>query len=135
MKNSEIEQKLVSKAASAMHKAYAPYSGFSVGAAVLSDKGRIFSGTNVENASYGATICAERSAVSAAVAAGHRHFTAIAVIANSPEPPPPCGVCLQVLSEFSNDNLLIICASSQKPDKTRRYKLKDLLPKRFKLNK
>lgn len=133
MKKQSYEAKLVSKASMAKAKAYAPYSGFSVGAALLSDKGRIFTGTNVENASYGGTICAERSAVSAAVSAGHRKFKALAVIADSPEPVRPCGLCLQVLSEFCNDNFLIICATSQKPARIIRYSLKELLPSRFRL--
>jgi len=133
VKSQNTEGELVSKAAKAMINAYAPYSGFSVGAAVLSNKGRIFTGANVENASYGATICAERSAVTSAVSAGHRKLKAVAVVADSPEPVPPCGACLQVLSEFCDSNLLIICATAQTPEKNIRYRLKELLPKRFKL--
>jgi cytidine deaminase len=80
--------------------AHAPYSGFAVGAAVRADDGRVFVGVNVENASYGLTACAERNALSAAVAAGARRFVALAVVGPESEPPAPCGACRQVLSEF-----------------------------------
>jgi cytidine deaminase len=85
----------------ARRHAYAPYSQFSVGAAVLSDDGRVFIGCNVENASYGLTICAERVAVTSAIAAGARHVRAVAVVGPADVATPPCGACRQVLAEFA----------------------------------
>ena len=84
----------------AREHAYAPYSGFLVGAAVKADDGRIFVGCNVENSSYGLTICAERNAIAAAIAAGIRGFSALYVVADSSLPVAPCGACRQVMAEF-----------------------------------
>ncbi|MEQ1824186.1 MAG: cytidine deaminase [Fimbriimonadaceae bacterium] len=107
-------------------RAYAPYSNFQVGAALESTSGRIFIGCNVENISYGLTICAERNAVFAAIAAGVRSFRRIVVVADSKEPVTPCGACRQALSEFS-ENMEIISINL----KSRKYraKLSDLLPR------
>lgn len=89
------------EAARVRTQAYAPYSGFDVGAALLTDDGTIFSGANVENASLGLSLCAERSAIAAAVATGRRRFRALAVVAPAPlGPTAPCGMCRQVLVEF-----------------------------------
>ena len=101
------DQQLFGLACEAMHRAYAPYSGFKVGACLLSSDGRAFQGCNIENASYGATICAERSAVSRAMTEGARSFTAIAVVGSSAQA-WPCGICRQVLNEFS-DNMRVLC--------------------------
>jgi len=101
---------LFNRARAAQKRAYAPYSNFRVGAALLVDSGEIITGGNVENGSYGLTICAERSAVVRAVAEGHRDFTAIAVAGDTDRAHtlPPCGACLQVLAEFDSENPLVV---------------------------
>ncbi|GAW93434.1 cytidine deaminase [Calderihabitans maritimus] len=96
-------KRLLEEADKAKSKAYAPYSRFSVGAALLTRSGKIFSGCNVENASYGLTICAERVAVVKAISEGERYFHAIAVIADAGVYCRPCGACLQFLAEFGTD--------------------------------
>lgn len=101
---------LVSAAREVREKAYAPYSKFQVGAALRTTSGRVFCGCNVENLSFGLTVCAERAAVFAAVAAGETSFEAIAVVADSIQPVTPCGACRQVLAEFSSD--LKICSEN-----------------------
>jgi cytidine deaminase len=89
------------KARSAMDKSYSPYSHFRVGAAILTDNGNVFTGTNVENVSYSLTMCAERVAMFKAISEGHRTFTDLAISSSSNVPTFPCGACRQVLSEFS----------------------------------
>ncbi len=112
--------------------AHAPYSGFAVGAAVLASSGCIYTGCNVENASYGLTICAERNAVAAAVAAGEKSLSAVAIIADAPEPVPPCGACRQVLVEFAGDVPVIMENLS---GQRRMLSLHELLPWRFEFKK
>src|SRR6267143_2330890 len=101
---------LIQAASAARKQAYAPYSGFSVGAAVQCKSGAVFVGSNIENISYGLTICAERIAIGSAVAAGEREFVAIAVVADTTEPIVPCGACRQFLAEFAPD-LIIVSAT------------------------
>jgi cytidine deaminase len=125
------ENALVAAARAALRRAYAPYSRFRVGAALLARDGRIFTGCNVENASYGLTICAERSAVFAAVAAGARKFRALAVVADGPKPPYPCGACRQVLAEFLPPDGILLVAASRRTAAAERFALRDLLPCQF----
>jgi cytidine deaminase len=121
-------KELVRTARAARRRAHAPYSGFRVGAAVLAG-GAIHAGANVENASYGLTLCAERVAVGAAVASGARRLDAIAVASGTAEPIPPCGACLQTLAEFAGAALPVILVGSggRRVDTT----LGALLPKAF----
>ncbi|HOV69302.1 MAG TPA: cytidine deaminase, partial [Clostridia bacterium] len=108
---------------------YAPYSGFRVGAALVCDDGTVFCGCNVESASYGATICAERSALSAAVAAGKRAFTAILITGDREEFVTPCGICRQALAEFGDMD--VYCANCR--GEYMKARLSELLPYSFKL--
>lgn len=94
-------ESLVEAARNAREGAYAPYSNFKVGAAVLTDRGDVFSGANVENATYGATICAERVAIGSAISSGARGVTAVVIVTQTEAPTPPCGICRQVFVEFS----------------------------------
>ncbi len=99
----DLASELVAAAAKAREKAYAPYSKFPVGAALLTEEGEIFSGTNIENSSSGLTVCAERVAVFSAIMAGSYRFSAMAVIGDSAQPVFPCGSCRQVLWELAGD--------------------------------
>lgn len=112
----------------ARERAYAPYSKFAVGAALLADSGEIFTGCNVENVSFGLTICAERVAVSTAVQAGCRQFSGIAVVADTESPAIPCGACRQFLAEF-NPALAIFCVGRGGVRRT--WSLSELLPSPF----
>jgi len=103
-------EELVAAAAAAREQAYAPYSGFQVGAALLAG-GRVFTGVNVEIASYPISVCAERNAVAAMVIGGERSIDAIAVVTGAEEPTPPCGGCRQALWEFGRD-ALVVCATT-----------------------
>ncbi|MBU3157134.1 cytidine deaminase [Clostridium estertheticum] len=101
-------EKLVSQALQARKNAYAPYSNFKVGAAVLTDDGKIFTGCNIENASYGATNCAERTAIFKAVSEGYTTIKAIAIVGVQNDYTYPCGICRQVIAEFATDDTKII---------------------------
>ena len=120
---------LLEQAYAAKELAYAPYSRFRVGCALLAADGRVFLGANVENAAYSPTICAERVALPAAVVAGAREFLAMVVVGDGPGPCPPCGVCRQVLYEFAPD--LDILAVGSDRDMERYVLSRDLLPHGF----
>ncbi len=114
--------------------AYAPYSGFRVASAVRAESGRIYAGVNVENSSYGLTVCAERVAVFSAVTNGERAIREVLVYAlDSEEPVFPCGACLQVLSEFSPEGDTIVYAYSPRSGRCERASLRELLPRAFRL--
>jgi cytidine deaminase len=115
----------------AARRAYAPYSSFAVGAAVLGESGAIHAGANVENASYGLSICAERNAIFRAVAEGERTIRAVCVYTPTPLPSTPCGACRQVIFEFGAEALIVCCTD----EADRRYALRDLLPEAFLLPK
>lgn len=120
-----IDQRLLSLAMAARVRAYAPYSEFAVGAALLASDDQVFSGCNVENVSFGLTMCAERVAVGAAVAGGAKEFTLLVIVSDSSEPVVPCGACRQVLAEFA-PALRIVSATLS--GATAEFNLGDLLP-------
>jgi len=123
--NPDVWESLSAAAFSVRVRAYAPYSKFHVGAALLGADGRVYTGCNVENLSYGLTLCAERSAVVQAVAAGCREFVALVVAADTTEPISPCGACRQVLAEFGNFPVRLATARGSSLDTT----VEELLPR------
>ena len=127
--------RLVAAARSVRANAYAPYSHYRVGAALLTRSGAIHVGCNVENATYGATLCAERAAVAAMVAAGELDPVACAVVTAGPRPGSPCGICRQVLAQFARDLELVLVAESDggRVLGRRRARLRPLLPDAFRL--
>jgi cytidine deaminase len=118
---------LIESARAVRERAYAPYSGFQVGAAVLTASGEVHVGCNVENASYGATICAERAAIATMVAAGETKITAVVVFVDDEEPAMPCGICRQVIAEFGPGAEIVTAT----PRKTKRSTIEALLPDAF----
>ncbi len=120
-------EELINRAVLAREKAYAPYSKFKVGAAVLGTSGRIYSGCNIENASYGLSNCAERTAIFNAMAEGETGIAAIAVAADTPEPVSPCGACRQVMAEFNIVKIILVNLQGRQ----RIYTLEELLPYSF----
>jgi cytidine deaminase len=121
-------ENLIELATEARENAYAPYSNFKVGAALLASNDRVFTGCNVENATYGLTVCAERVALWKAVSEGERKFVAVAVVADGERPPSPCGACRQLLWEFSGD-IEVITANLRGARQS--YHLSELLPHPF----
>ena len=126
-----LEKRLLKAAREVRSRAHAPYSRFRVGAAVLDDRGRISVGCNLENASYGLTVCAERNAVAAAVAAGARAIRAVAVVTSAEPAASPCGACRQVLAELGGDETAILLAGPR--GGSERTTLGALLPRAFRL--
>ena len=127
----ELIEALIESARAVRDNAYAPYSGFMVGAAVLSESGKIYVGCNVENASYGATLCAERSAIAQMIAAGEKQVLTVAVFVDGKEPAMPCGVCRQVIAELG-PHAEIVTAT---PKGTKRTTIEHLLPDPFVLRR
>jgi len=126
-------ERLVTAARAARARAYAPYSRYKVGAAVLTRGGVVYAGCNVENATYGATLCAERSAIAAMVSAGDSDPVACAVVTAGPEPGAPCGICRQVLAEFAREMAVLLVAEDPKGKIVgrRSQRLSRLLPQAF----
>ena len=122
------EKELVEAARDVRERAYAPYSNFKVGAAVRTKSGKIYTGCNVESASYGLTVCAERVAVWNAISHGKRKITRIAVVADTEELTPPCGVCRQIIWEFGGDIPVLF---SNLDGKNETVQMRDLLPRAF----
>lgn len=123
-------EKLLHAARSACGRAYAPYSEFNVGAACLTSSGSIFSGANIENASYGLSICAERSAIFSAVGAGERELRSVLIYTPTARPVSPCGACRQVICEFGDAIEIVACCKDGTLD---RWTSAELLPDRFSL--
>jgi cytidine deaminase len=127
MVTKQMKDKLIQRAKDAWERAYAPYSNYSVGSAVLTESGEIFDGVNIENAVYPLTICGERVAIFKAVSEGHRSFKAIAVVTRNGG--TPCGSCRQVMAEFGLDTLVLIADTSGQL--LQEYTVAELLPKSF----
>lgn len=127
---------LVQEAKEVRSRAYAPYSRYAVGAAIATKRGSVFVGCNVENASLGATICAERGAIMQMIAAGERDPIACAVVTGDAEPASPCGICRQVLAEFAEDMpVALVGLGSREGETGRVVSLLELLPYQFKLHR
>ena len=129
------KQELCTLAIKSMNNAYSPYSGYKVGAALLCDNGKVFTGCNVENSSYGATVCAERTAIFKAVSDGERDFSMLAVAGGKENELSdkflPCGICRQVMSEFCKPEFIVLVVTSENTYKE--FTLSELLPKAFSL--
>lgn len=123
-------QQLINEAYKAMSFSYSPYSDFKVGAALITSDGYLYTGCNIENASYGATICAERTAIFKAISEGHKDITKIAIVSKTRDYTYPCGMCRQVMSEFMNKSGLIILSNDEE---IKEFTLAELLPHSFEL--
>jgi cytidine deaminase len=122
-------KKLITAAKTVRLRAYAPYSNYLVGSAILAERGAVFSGCNVENVSYGGTICAERGAIMQMIAAGKRAPKVCCIATGGPTPAPPCGLCRQVLAEFAPDlTLLLVGVQAGRPDVVQETRLATLFP-------
>ena len=126
-------ERLIEVAAAVRANAYAPYSRYRVGAALFTQRGKIFSGCNVENSTYGATICAERAAVTAMVAAGEKNPVACVVVTGGEKPASPCGICRQVLFEFSEELEIWLVGETQSGQVRKSTSIGALLPDGFRL--
>ena len=126
------DEQLIAAAASAKEQAYVPYSHFGVGAALIDEQGRVFTGCNIENASYGATCCGERTAIFKAISEGSRQIRRLAVICDQAEPCMPCGICRQVMAEFAAPDFELLAASPSGQFKI--YSLQGLLPDAFRFS-
>ena len=124
-------KKLLEAAARVMENAYAPYSKFRVGSALLTDDGAIVTGCNVENSSFGLTNCAERTALFAAIASGKTKFQAIAIVADGDQKPYPCGACRQVMAEFFTPDAPVFVAPNARLEEYQTFTVSELLPKGF----
>lgn len=124
------DNELLVLADNAMNNAYAPYSKFKVGAALLCSDGTVFTGCNIENGSFGATNCAERTAIFKAVSEGYRNFIAIAIVSSGGGETYPCGICRQVMGEFSSDLRIILRNAA---NETVSYNFRDIMPNFFSL--
>lgn len=121
-------EKLIKMAIEAREKAYVPYSGFKVGAALLTKEGKVFTGCNIESASYSPTICAERTAIAKAVSEGYRDIDTIAIVGSLEKISYPCGVCRQMIREFGEDIKIIVAKSAEE---YKEYTIGELLPESF----
>jgi cytidine deaminase len=121
-------KKLIEAARNVREKAHAPFSNFKVGAALLSETGETFTGCNIENASYGLTMCAERVAIFKAVSEGAASFTQLAIVGDTQDLTPPCGACRQIIWEFCGDIPVVL---SNLEGKTENFQMSELLPKAF----
>lgn len=123
------DKELVDIALAAKENAYAPYSGFKVGAALMTASGRVYTGVNIENLSYGATNCAERTAIFKAVSEGEKSIKVLAISSDSSELTYPCGICRQVISEFADTNTKILCSNNK--GEYKEVTMKELMPYAF----